>query len=293
MIEIIRNSELDVADQVFLDAAASCLSVAGIKAACSFNLWLTDETGIKDVNRSWRGKDAVTDVLSFPSLNVHPGRLFDPDAEAALSVWDCDHAAFFLGDVMLCTQQTIRQAEQFGHSLKREASYLMVHGLLHLLGYDHVTVEDQQKMREQEEKTLQMTDKTKLRDQELLQAARQARQMAYVPYSKFRVGAALLGANGKVYTGCNVENASFGLTNCAERTAIFKAVSEGCQQFEAVAIAADQTAPWPCGACRQVLSEFAPALRVLVTWGEDQVEETTLEHLLPHSFLGFEEDAHG
>ena len=93
--------------------------------------------------------------------------------------------------------------------------------------------------------------------QDLIQQAIEARQKAYVPYSKFSVGAALLTKDGKVYRGCNVENASYGLTNCAERTALFKAVSEGDKQFSAIAIVGDTDGPIsPCGACRQVLAEF-------------------------------------
>ena len=84
--------------------------------------------------------------------------------------------------------------------------------------------------------------------------------------------------------GCNVENASYGLTNCAERTAIFKAVSEGAKNFTAIAIAAMEMPPWPCGACRQVLSEFCGDIRVLVSWGEDEVAQSSLSALLPHSF---------
>jgi cytidine deaminase len=87
-----------------------------------------------------------------------------------------------------------------------------------------------------------------------------------------------------VFTGINVENASFGLTNCAERTAVFKAVSEGEKKFTTIAIAAEHAAPWPCGACRQVLNEFAPNLRVLVTWEGSHVSEATLAQLLPHGF---------
>lgn len=121
-------------------------------------------------------------------------------------------------------------------------------------------------------------------DETLLALAREAMQRSYSPYSHFRVGACVLSEDGRVYTGCNVENASFGLTNCAERTAIFKAVSDGVTAFSAIAIAADGSAPWPCGACRQVLNEFAPGLRVLVTWGAGQVEQATLPQLLPHGF---------
>ena len=121
-------------------------------------------------------------------------------------------------------------------------------------------------------------------DEQLLALAREAMQRSYSPYSRFRVGACLLCGDGRVFQGCNVENASFGLTNCAERTAVFKAISEGAREFTAIAIAADHAAPWPCGACRQVLNEFAPGIRVLVTWEGNRSAETTLEQLLPHGF---------
>ena len=94
--------------------------------------------------------------------------------------------------------------------------------------------------------------------EKLVSMALEAMQRAYAPYSGYKVGAALLCADGRVFQGCNIENASFGLTNCAERTAMFKAVSEGTREFTAIAIASRDAAPWPCGACRQVLNEFAP-----------------------------------
>lgn len=120
-------------------------------------------------------------------------------------------------------------------------------------------------------------------DQKLLEMAKEAMKMSYSPYSHYAVGAALLCRSGRVFTGCNIENASFGLTNCGERTAVFKAVSEGEREFVTIAIAAEKAAPWPCGACRQVLNEFAPDIRVLVTW-DGQVDEATLPQLLPHGF---------
>ena len=121
-------------------------------------------------------------------------------------------------------------------------------------------------------------------DKELVRFAAEARRNAYAPYSHYRVGAALLAASGEVFTGCNVENASFGLTNCAERTALFKAVSEGHKEFEKIAISLEN-AGTPCGACRQVLNEFAPELVVLL--GDETgelVAETTLGQLLPSAF---------
>lgn len=120
-------------------------------------------------------------------------------------------------------------------------------------------------------------------DQELLQQAVQAMTASYSPYSHYRVGACLLAEDGRTFTGCNVENAAYSMAICAERTALVKAVSEGVQRFTAIAVAAEGSAPYPCGACRQMLNEFAPQLRVLVTW-DGQVQETTLAELLPHSF---------
>ena len=126
-------------------------------------------------------------------------------------------------------------------------------------------------------------------DRSLMQAAFEARKMAYAPYSGFAVGAALLTRGGKLYTGCNIENASFSPTNCAERTAVFKAVSEGERAFSAIAIVGGkgdtlETVCTPCGVCRQVLSEFCNAdLRILLGTPE-RIEVHTLGELLPLSF---------
>ncbi|MGN0996080.1 MAG: cytidine deaminase [Candidatus Ventricola sp.] len=120
-------------------------------------------------------------------------------------------------------------------------------------------------------------------DERLLEMAVEMRRFSYVPYSHYAVGAALLGKDGRVFTGCNVENAAYGNTLCAERTALCKAVSEGAREFEAIAIASSGSAPFPCGACRQSLYEFAPELRVLVTW-DGNVRKTTLRELLPEGF---------
>ena len=118
---------------------------------------------------------------------------------------------------------------------------------------------------------------------ELLKMAIENRKTSYSPYSKFRVGAALLAKNGRVFGGGNIENSSFGATNCAERTAICKAVSEGCREFAAIAIASEGSAPYPCGACRQLLYEFSPDMDVSVTW-DGNAAHTTLRALLPEGF---------
>jgi cytidine deaminase len=129
----------------------------------------------------------------------------------------------------------------------------------------------------------------------LIEQAVAMTERSYAPYSHFHVGAALLGKDGKVYTGCNVENAAYGPSNCAERTAVFKAVSEGCREFEAIAIAGGledssgkpvikDFCP-PCGVCRQVLAEFCEKdFKILLTDGSDAIKEFTLGELLPESF---------
>ena len=126
-------------------------------------------------------------------------------------------------------------------------------------------------------------------DLQLMQLAVEARKMSYAPYSDFHVGAALLGKSGKVYLGCNVENAAYSPTNCAERTAVFKAVSEGEKEFIAIAIVGgkgDELAEFcaPCGVCRQVLAEFCDKDFRLVLGNPDNIKVYTFAEILPLSF---------
>lgn len=130
------------------------------------------------------------------------------------------------------------------------------------------------------------------RYEELVEMALEARMLAYAPYSKFKVGAALLGRNGVVYKGCNIENASYPATNCAERTAFCSAVSEGIKEFEAIAIVggSDNSEELdfcaPCGVCRQVMREFCnpKEFEVIIAKGIKEYKVFTLEELLPESF---------
>lgn len=125
-----------------------------------------------------------------------------------------------------------------------------------------------------------------------MKAVLEARNFAYVPYSNFKVGAVLVDRDGNLYQGCNIENSSYGLSNCAERTAIFKAVSKGIKDFKALVVTGDTEGPVsPCGACRQVISEFcAGDMPVYLTNIQGEVMETTVEQLLPGAFA--KEDLH-
>lgn len=128
-------------------------------------------------------------------------------------------------------------------------------------------------------------------NKELIRMALEAREQAYVPYSKYMVGAALLTKEGRVYKGCNIENAAYTPTNCAERTAFFKAVSEGERNCEAIAVVGGyKGAPvdyaYPCGVCRQVMMEFCnpKRFRIITAISEEEYLEKTLEEILPHGF---------
>ena len=122
----------------------------------------------------------------------------------------------------------------------------------------------------------------------LVHRAREARQRAAAPYSKFLVGSALEAENGEIFTGCNIENVSYGLTICAERVAVFKAVSEGCRSFTRIAVVAGgETLTPPCGACRQVLWEWSRGMEVVLADLDGRVETITLAELLPKPFHAF------
>ena len=119
---------------------------------------------------------------------------------------------------------------------------------------------------------------------ELIRKALEAQKKAYVPYSKFHVGAALITEDNKIYTGCNIEIASYSPTLCAERTAIFKAISEGHRNIKAIAVVGDVKFTYPCGVCRQVIREFGKDAIILIANTEDDYKEYMLDDLLPFSF---------
>lgn len=129
-----------------------------------------------------------------------------------------------------------------------------------------------------------------MNNKELLKIAEDMRELSYSPYSNFKVGAALLSKSGKVYTGCNIECASIGGTNCAERTALFKAISEGEKEIDAIAIASSNSEKneptYPCGICRQVIIEFGADIRIITGYTEGEIFECKISDLIPHYFSG-------
>ena len=268
-------------------AADQCLVSENVTIPCMISVCLCDDDYIREINREYRNTDQSTDVLSFPTVNYPDGSTAGDCENLLRREYDADNCRCFLGDLIISVPHISAQALEYGHSQLREAVYLLVHGICHLMGYDHIDPKDKEKMRLMEEKILTAVNAVReshssTEDEKLLSLAREAMKRSYSPYSSYPVGAALLCTDGRIFQGCNIENASFSLTNCAERTAVFKAVSEGATSFDTIAIAA-RTKAWPCGACRQVLNEFAPGIRVLVTW-EDHTEEKKLSELLPEGF---------
>lgn len=271
------------AEALMQKVADACTRCEGVTLPLQAHILLTDNEEIRQINREYRQIDRATDVLSFPAIAYAPGKTAGQSAKRISREMDVDSGRCFLGDIIISIPRAEEQAAEYGHSLTRELGYLTAHAIFHLMGYDHMEEDEKRSMRAMEEKALASVGVNRVTDEELLQKARDMMRYSYAPYSKFTVGTALLADDGTVYTGCNIENSSYGLTICGERTALFKAVSEGKHDFVAIAISGNNAMPWPCGACRQTLYEFAPDLRVLVTWN-GQVEEATLSQLLPNGF---------
>ncbi len=267
--------------------ADSAKAAEGVGVPLGVFVRIVNDDEIQVINREQRGKDMSTDVLSFPTVNYPQGKTAGSCEKLLRREYDPEMGACLLGDIIISMDHVRAQAAEYGHSEQRETGYLLTHGLFHLMGYDHMTDTDKPVMRAMEEKALAAIGLTReedaVTDEKLLEMAVGMLERSYVPYSHYPVGAALLAKDGRIFTGCNVENAAYGNTMCAERTALFKAVSEGAREFAAIAIAAKNSAPFPCGACRQSLYEFAPDMRVMVTW-DGNVRKTTLRALLPEGF---------
>ena len=274
------------------EAADQCPRIEGIRLPCEICVVLCDDEKIREINTVHRSTARSTDVLSFPAVTFSPGKTAGQEEGRLRAEYDDATGMCFLGDVVLSVPHIIRQAEEYGHDRRREAAYLLVHGICHLMGYDHMEPEDQKKMRQMEEKILSAVSLSREKneadwlspeDEELIEFAFGAMEKSYSPYSHYPVGAAIRAADGRIFTGCNIENAAFSAGICAERTAVFKAVSEGVTHFRAIAIVGKKPS-WPCGVCRQVLNEFSDDLKILIAARGYRTEVSSLKALLPHSF---------
>lgn len=262
-----------------------CLHAEGLSGRFQAGLVVTDNGRIARINREQRGKDAATDVLSFPAAFYPKGTARNNMARLRREL-DPETGRMHLGDIVISLDRAREQADAYGHSLTRELCFLFTHGMLHLMGYDHETEAERAAMRAMEDEIMEkagldraLTDA----DFALIEGAKEAMARAYAPYSKYPVGACVRAKDGRVFMGCNVENASFGMSICGERNAITTAVTEGAREIEAIAIAAVGALPTPCGACRQVMREFARDMRIILVCGE-MAQVTSLQALLPLSF---------
>lgn len=285
LLETVEGAPSRLAEQLN-GVLAACLAQEGVRGDVSVSGRLVDDAAIRALNREFRGVDRETDVLSFPAIAYESGKTFATTRRRTAR--DPETNLPYLGDFALSLPRAQAQADAYGHSLARELGYLTAHSLLHLMGYDHETEAEKRAMRQKEEAILTACQLARPDDealQSLYEAACAMLVRAYAPYSQFRVGACLLSADGRSFTGCNIENASFGTTICAERVALAKAVSEGARRFTAIAVVGEHQPAWPCGICRQALYEFAPDMIVLCGSRDGgSFELTDLAALLPHGF---------
>lgn len=285
--EIDEASYLKKLEELFAAQLASLGYIPEMAEDVELSLSVLSQSDMQNVNKEYRDIDSATDVLSFP-LWEESG-VFAPPA---------DWGSLPLGDVLVCPEVVSRDAEEEKKTYIEELTLVICHGMLHLVGFDHDSVEREKEMWELQSHMVEsfleerhlMTKKGLDAEKaaELIAEAKAARLMAYAPYSRFLVGAAILCENGEIVTGCNVENASYGMAICAERNAMTTAVMRGSKKPLAIAVAGEQgkICP-PCGACRQFLVEFNPKMTVVL---EDKAGITTyiLEDLLP-AFFAFEE----
>ena len=276
-------SERQDLDRLLARAADAAQAAEGVTEPLYVYVRLTDDEEICRINSEQRGINRATDVLSFPQLNYPERSTAAKVPDLLRQEYDPDVDACCMGEIIISVDHARQQALEYGHSFERELSYLFIHGMFHLFGYDHIKDDDRAIMRKMEEKALAKIDMQWYDRELLLKEAEKAMEHSYSPYSHFRVGACLLAKSGKMYTGCNIENAAYSVTNCAERTALFKAVSEGEREFVAIAVTADKSMAWPCGVCRQALYEFSPDMTVIVGY-KGEICSASLRELL---YAGF------
>ena len=267
--------------------AEACFRTEGIEGA-GFAVRIVDDAAIQALNREMRNIDRPTDVLSFPTVQFPAGKTARNCPKRLGREFDPYLGCVNLGDCVINLDRARQQAEEYGHSLTRELSYLTAHSAFHLMGYDHMNEEEKAVMREMEERALESVgitrDESAVSYDRLFQLACEAMQNSYSPYSHFKVGACILTADGRTCKGCNFENASYGATICAERCAASCAIAAGARRFVAIAVVGSTAVAWPCGICRQVLREFSDlSLPVIVgAYGKGYTVKT-LGELLPES----------
>ena len=263
--------------------AEVCMKIEGVEGA-GFAVCIVGDGQIQQLNREMRGIDRPTDVLSFPTVRYPQGTTARGNPRRLRREYDPYLGYVNLGDCVINLDRAREQAAEYGHSLSRELGYLTAHSAFHLMGYDHENENDRAAMRQMEERvmrrvSLARTEEDPMTDKQLFDLACEAMHRAYTPYSNFKVGACLLSSDGRTFQGCNIENASYGATICAERSAVSRAVMEGARSFTAIAVVGSSAQAWPCGICRQ------------------DFDVVPLAELLPHSFgpehLGVQEDSDG
>ena len=236
---------------------------------------------IAALNSEYRKTEGPTDVLSFPMWEAEDGSFLPPQ----------DWEVLPLGDIVVCPEIVAKNAVENGKTFEQETALVIFHGVLHLTGHDHDTEAGKAEMwRLQDAMVTEFFDDGPTRQiddtdaRALMEAAHAAREKAYAPYSHFKVGAALLFGDGTTISGCNVENASYGISLCAERNAMTTAITAGAGKPLAVAIAGERgRACPPCGACRQFLAEFNIDMKIILEDG-DNMKFYKLSELLPACF---------
>ncbi len=275
-------------EKLLEDVCTACFLLEGIENA-GMSVRIASSEEVRDLNRRMRGIDRETDVLSFPTVRFRPGATARSCPKRLRREYDPFLGYVNLGDCVISLKRAKEQAAAYGHSLARELGYLVAHSAFHLMGYDHIDENDRKIMRGMEKRAMRLvslsrTEGESVTDQQLFDLACEAMQKAYAPYSNFQVGACLLSTDGRTFQGCNIENASYGATICAERAAIANALTAGANRFTAVAIAGSGAQSWPCGICRQVLSEFSEDMRVICGQYGKGFDVVKLSDLLPHAF---------
>lgn len=262
----------DAFENQFSNLTEKVFNHLGIKENYIVDVIIVDNKSIQEINRDYRKNDKPTDVISFA--------FFDDENETISS-----DIPLSLGQIVISYEKAEEQAKEFGHSVSREMSFLFVHGMLHLLGYNHMKKNDEIVMFQLQDEIL---GGHKMEKNELVAKAIEARELSYSPYSKFKVGAAVLTTDGKVFLGANIENSAYPLCMCAERNALYNAYMHGVKKGDiaALALAADTEGPCaPCGACRQVMSELMPkSAPIFMANLKGLVQETSIDELLPFAF---------